>query len=254
MRASCFSKATQAGERRIFDRVDPFLKDDLLRGMFRTSGWPASADAPSSRGRLRYKSELCHSRKRKATARRLRRRSSLAASRARTRSRTASWAASGVHTPVSSPARMQPRQRNRISPVRLRDPLARPFRDQEPERPPCIRGRALGFADKARIPSARLQNNSIQPIVSARQSLDRSLDRQRAVLDVAENPDFSTSRPLPRSRLRASSWRRRKPRRLRYTFQRLMRPPCARLNARRHTCEQPLVLICTKGRATSYGF
>jgi hypothetical protein len=31
----------------------------------------------------------------------------------------------------------------------------------------------------------------MQPIVSARQSLDRSLDRQRAVLDVAEKPDFS---------------------------------------------------------------
>jgi hypothetical protein len=35
----------------------------------------------------------------------------------------------------------------------------------------------------------------MQPIVSARQSLDRSLDRRRAVLDVAEKPDFS--RPPP---------------------------------------------------------
>jgi hypothetical protein len=35
----------------------------------------------------------------------------------------------------------------------------------------------------------------MQPIVSARQSLDRSLDRQPAVLDVAEKPDFS--RPPP---------------------------------------------------------
>ena len=36
---------------------------------------------------------------------------------------------------------------------------------------------------------------NMQPIVSARQSLDRSLDRQRAVLNLPEKPDFS--RPAP---------------------------------------------------------
>ena len=36
----------------------------------------------------------------------------------------------------------------------------------------------------------------MQPVVSVRQSLDRPLDRQRTVLDVAEKPDLSRPAPL----------------------------------------------------------
>jgi hypothetical protein len=88
---------------------------------------------------------------------------------------------------------MQPRQRNRISPVRL-DPLARPFRDQSRSDHHAFVAERLDLPIKpvSRRPGFK---TNMQPIVSARQSLDRSLDRQRAVLDVAEKPDFS--RPPP---------------------------------------------------------
>jgi hypothetical protein len=36
----------------------------------------------------------------------------------------------------------------------------------------------------------------MQPVVSVRQSLDRPLDRQRTVLDIAEEPDFSGPAPF----------------------------------------------------------
>ena len=88
---------------------------------------------------------------------------------------------------------MQPRQRNRISPVRF-DPLARPFRDQSRSDHHAFVAERLDLPIKpvSRRPGFK---TNMQPIVSARQSLDRSLDRQRAVLNVAEKPDFS--RPAP---------------------------------------------------------
>ena len=84
---------------------------------------------------------------------------------------------------------MQPRQRDRISPVRL-DPLARPFRDQSRSDHHAIVAESLDLPIKpvSRRPGFKAD---MQPIVSARQSLDRSLDRQRAVLDVPEKPDLS---------------------------------------------------------------
>ena len=36
----------------------------------------------------------------------------------------------------------------------------------------------------------------MQPVVSARQSLDRPLDWQRTILDIAEKPDFPGSAPF----------------------------------------------------------
>ena len=88
---------------------------------------------------------------------------------------------------------MQPRQRNRISPVRL-DPLARPFRDQSRSDHHAFVAERLDLPIKpvSRRPGFK---TNLQPIVSARQSLDRSLDRQRAVLNVPEKLDFS--RPAP---------------------------------------------------------
>jgi hypothetical protein len=88
---------------------------------------------------------------------------------------------------------MQPRQRGRISPVRL-DALARPFRDQSRSDHHAIVAESpdLPIKPVSRRPGFK---TNMQPIVSARQSLDRSLDRQRAVLDVPEKPDLS--RPAP---------------------------------------------------------
>ena len=88
---------------------------------------------------------------------------------------------------------MQPRQRDRVAPVRL-DPLARPFRNQgrSDHHAFVAEGPYLAIKPVSRRPGFK---TNMQPIVSARQSLDRSLDRQRAVLDVAEKPDFS--RPPP---------------------------------------------------------
>ena len=156
----------------------------------RTSGRRASADAPTSNGRLRCKSG-CAAAGRRAVA---------------------GVCGEGHPPPLRGPAKiahrlvsrigrpyarqfagpMQPRQRNRISPVRF-DPLARPFRDQS-------RGDHHAFvAERLDLPikpvSRRPGFKKNPAVVSARQSLDRSLDRQRAVLDVAEKPDFSVRPP-----------------------------------------------------------
>jgi hypothetical protein len=117
---------TQALER-IFDRVDPFLKDDLLRGMFELLvGQPApmrqrpvAASAvnpavPQQKGKQ------------------------LLALTTKIVSRGLGGADKIAHSFVGGigcphirqfAGPMQPRQRNRISPVRF-DPLTRPFRDQ----------------------------------------------------------------------------------------------------------------------------
>ena len=89
--------------------------------------------------------------------------------------------------------------------------------------------RAL-IGDKARIPSARLQNRHAAGRIGSASSLDRLLDRQRAVLDVAEKPDLSGPARLPRSQRRASSWRRQKPTKTSLYFP-MVRPPCMRLGS-----------------------
>ena len=83
-----FLEATQALNR-IFDRVDPFLKDDLLRGMFELlAGKPTPMrQRPMAASAV---NPTVPQQKGKQLLGRLRRRSSAAASRARTRSRTAS--------------------------------------------------------------------------------------------------------------------------------------------------------------------
>ena len=83
---------------------------------------------------------------------------------------------------------MQPRQRDRIAPVRL-DPLARPFRDQRRRDHQAIVAESLNLAIKPVSRRPGFEAN-MQPFVSLRQSLDRPLDRQRTVLDIAEKPDL----------------------------------------------------------------
>jgi hypothetical protein len=84
---------------------------------------------------------------------------------------------------------MQPRQRNRIPSIRF-DPLTRPFRNQSRSDNHAFVAERLDLAIK---PMSRWSGfkADMQPIVSICQSLDRPLDRQRAVLDIAEKPAFS---------------------------------------------------------------
>jgi hypothetical protein len=86
----------------------------------------------------------------------------------------------------------------------------------------------------------------MQPIVSARQSLDRSLDRQRAVLNVAEKPDFSRPPPF-RDRDRVLLLGDVESHE---DFAYFPMAPCMRLGS---ACPSNLVLTCTKGRATRAG-
>jgi hypothetical protein len=83
---------------------------------------------------------------------------------------------------------VQPRQRDRVAPVRL-DPLARSFRDQRWSDHHAIVAESLNLAIKpvSRRPSFEAD---MQPVVSVRQSLDRPLDRQPTVFHIAEKPDF----------------------------------------------------------------
>ena len=88
---------------------------------------------------------------------------------------------------------MQPRQRDRIPSIRF-DPLARPFRNQGRSDDKAVMTESLDLAIKPISRWSGFKAN-MQPVVSICQSLDRPLDRQRAVLDVAEKPDFSVRPP-----------------------------------------------------------
>jgi len=84
----------------------------------------------------------------------------------------------------------------------------------------------------------------MQPIVSVRQSLDRSLDRQRAVLDVAKKSDFSRPPPF-RDRdcvLLLGDVESHE------DFAILSHGPPSVHEARLGLPEQPSLLFCTKGR------
>ncbi len=89
---------------------------------------------------------------------------------------------------------MQPRQRDRVAPVRL-DPLARPFRDQGRRDHHAIVAEGLYLAIKpvSRRPSFKAGHADAR---SDPPSLDRPLDRQRTVLDIAEKPNFPAAAPF----------------------------------------------------------
>src|SRR5579863_3133002 len=86
--------------------------------------------------------------------------------------------------PCQLPGPMQ----SRVAPVRL-DALARPFRDQGRSDHHAIVAEGMNLAVKpvSRRPSFKAD---MRPLVSVRQSLDRPLDRQRTVLDIAEKADL----------------------------------------------------------------
>jgi hypothetical protein len=85
----------------------------------------------------------------------------------------------------------------------------------------------------------------MRPAVSTSRSLDRPLDRQRAVLDVAEKPNFSRPPPFrDRDRvLLLGDVESHED----FAYFPMARPPCMRLGS---ACPSNLVLTCTKGRAT----
>jgi hypothetical protein len=87
----------------------------------------------------------------------------------------------------------QPRQRFRIPSIRFY-PLARPFRNQSRSDNHAFVAERLELAIKpiSRWPSFKAD---MQPVVPTCQSLDRPIDRQRTVVDVAEKPDFSGPPP-----------------------------------------------------------
>ena len=93
----------------------------------------------------------------------------------------------GAHTPVSSPARCS---RASVTASRRFVLIARPFRNQSRSDNHAFVAERLDLAIK---PISRWSGfkADMQPLVSTWQSLDRPLDRQRAVLDVAEKPALS---------------------------------------------------------------
>ena len=139
---------------------------------------------------------------------------------------------------------VQPRQRDRIPSIRL-DPLARAFRNQGRSDNHTIVAERLDLPIKPISRRPGLEAD-MQPVVSARQSLDRSLDRQRAVLDIAEKSDFAGPAAFRNrhSVLLLGDVKSDK------NFAMLSHGPPSVHEARLGLPEQPAFLYCTKGRAT----
>jgi hypothetical protein len=135
------------------------------------------------------------------------------------------------------------RQRHRIATVRL-DAFARPFRDQRRSDHNAVMPERLHLAIKpiSRRPGFKAD---MPMVVPGRQSLDRLLDRQRAVLDIAEKSHFSLP-PSFRDRhgvLLLGDIKSHE------NFTMLSHGPLCVHEARLGPPEQPS-FTCTKGRAT----
>ena len=160
-----FLEATQALNR-IFDRVDPFLKDDLLRGMFELLvGQPAPMrHRPVAASAVNPAVPQQKGKQLLALATKIVSRGLAGADK------IAHSFVGGVRCPHARQfaGPMQPRQRNRISPVRF-DPLARPFRDQSRSDHHAFVAERLDLPIKpvSRRPGFK---TNMQPIVSARGS------------------------------------------------------------------------------------
>jgi hypothetical protein len=86
---------------------------------------------------------------------------------------------------------MQARQRDRVALVCL-DALSRPFRDQSRSDHHAIVAERLYLAVEP-VSCRPGFKAEVQPVVSVRQSLDRPLNRQRAVFDITKKSDFAGS-------------------------------------------------------------
>src|SRR5215204_3500649 len=89
---------------------------------------------------------------------------------------------------------MQPRQRDRVPPVRL-DPLARPLRDQSRRNHHAVVAKIPDLPAQP-VPLGRGLEADVQAIISTAELLDRPLDRRRPVLDLAEEPNLARAAAL----------------------------------------------------------
>jgi hypothetical protein len=139
---------------------------------------------------------------------------------------------------------VQSRQGDRVAPVRL-NPLAGALRDQSRSDHQAIVAESPNLAIKP-VPRRPGLKADMQSAVALRQSLDRPLDRSRAVFDVAEKPDFPRPASL-RERHRVFLLGDVKSDK---NFAMLSHGPPSVHEARLGLPEQPSFLYCTKGRAT----
>ena len=172
---------------RILDRVEGFLKDDLLRGMLKLlAGQPAPMRQRPVAGPAENPAVTQQEGKQLLAfaAKIVRRR--LAGSH-----KVADRLVGGVRRPHSCELAgpMQSRQSDRIAPVRLH-PLARTFRDQSRSDHHAVVTESSDLTIKP-ISSWPGLKADVQPLVSLRQSPDRPLNRQGAVLDIAKKPNLS---------------------------------------------------------------
>jgi hypothetical protein len=185
MTASCFVEAAQA-LKGVFDRVDGFLKDDLLGGMLELlAGQPApmrqrpmtASAVDAAVAQEEGKQLLAFAAK--VVPRRLARPHKIAHRFMRRIRRPDSGQLAG---PVQS------RQRDGVAPVRL-DPFPGALGNQGRRDHHAIVAERLDLTIEpvSRRPGFKAH---VQRAVALRQSLDRSLDRSRAVLDLAQEPDL----------------------------------------------------------------
>ena len=237
IRASCFSSRRR--RERIVDRVDAFLKDDLLRGMLELlMGQPAP---------MRQRPVAAASVNPAVPEQEGKQLLAFAAKIVRCRLAGADKIAHRLMSRVGRPhprqfARpMQPRQRHRVAPVRL-DPLARPFRDQRRSDHQAIVAERLHLAIKpvSRRPGFEAD---MQQVVPVRQSLDRLLEGL-----FSTSPRNRTSPCRPPSAIATACFflATSKETKASLCFP-MVRPPCMRLGSVRPSNPRS---TCTKGRAT----
>ena len=122
---------------------------------------------------------------------------------------------------------VQPRQRDRVAPVRL-NPLAGALRDQSRSDHQAIVAERPNLAIKP-APRRPGLKADMQSAVALRQSLDRPLDRSRPVFDLAEKPDFPV-RPPSASATACFFLATSKATKTSLCFP-MVRPPCMRLGS-----------------------
>jgi hypothetical protein len=176
----------------VFDGVDALLKDDLLRGVVELlAGEPAPMrQRPMAASAVNPAVAQQEGKQLLAFAAKVVRRG-LASSR-----KIAHRLMRCIRRPDSRQfaGSMQSRQRDRVAPVRLHA-LARPFWDQRRSDHHAIMAESLNLATKT-VSGRPGFKADMQPMVSLRQPLDRPLDRQWTVLDIAEEPDFAGPAPF----------------------------------------------------------
>ncbi len=171
---------------KIFDRVNGFLKDDLLRGMvelligepapMRQRPVPAAAVNPAVPEQEREKLLALAP---KIVSRRL-------TGANKVPDRLMGRVGRPHSRELTRP--MKTRQSDRIPTVRL-DPFTRSFRDQRRSNHHAVMPERLHLAIEPVSRRPGLEAD-MQPVVSVSQSFDRPLDRRRIVLNIAYKPDF----------------------------------------------------------------